>query len=107
MTQAMQEHLETHYLKALNACRVPDHLQGGLVRYLVYRIPPGHFLIAVLENDLREAMGRADEESRAGLFALVSFLYSYAPMSAWGSPELVESWLLDEPDIVRHEHDEA
>lgn len=72
---------------------VPEHLRGALWRYLAHRIPPGGFLTAVLENNLRESFGRADENSRAGLFNLVKFLYNHAPASCWGSPERVRTWL--------------
>lgn len=74
--------------------RVPEHLRDGLSNYLEHRLPPGGFLMAVLSNDLREAMGRADETSRAGLFDLVCYLYNCAPANAWGSPDRVKAWLL-------------
>lgn len=73
--------------------RVPEHLRDGLLRYLDLHIRPGHFLTAVLENDLREAMGRADIGSRAGLFDLVGYLYNKAPGGAWGSKQAVKLWL--------------
>lgn len=82
-------------LKAMFDAGVPAHLRGGLMRYLLYRIPPGHFLLAVLSNDLKEAMGRADVDSRAGLFNIVSFLYNNAPSSCWGNPDKVHEWLMD------------
>jgi hypothetical protein len=85
---------EVHYAERLTKAGVPERLHGGLVRYLVHGMQPGHFLTAVLENDLAEAMGRADESSRASLFALVSFLYNDAPSTAWGSPSKVASWRL-------------
>lgn len=83
--------LEERLIKA----GVPEHLRSGLVCYLLHHIPPGHFLTAVLENDLMEAMGRADELSLVGLFSLVSFLYNDAPSGAWGSPAKVRAWLTD------------
>lgn len=78
---------------AMREAGVPEHLHGGLVRYIVHRIPPGSFMEAVLSNDLREAMGRADEASRHGLFEIVSFLYNNAPCGCWGSPANVKAWL--------------
>jgi hypothetical protein len=95
MTAMISDQQETHYLGQLIAAGVPEHLHGGLVRYLVHRLQPGHFLTAVLENDLREAMGRADEQSRAGLFQIVKFLYNDAPSICWGSPERVQQWLAE------------
>jgi hypothetical protein len=73
--------------------RVPEHLRDGLAMYLNEHLPTGHFLTAVLSNDLAEAFGRADLESRAGLFDLVSYLHNFAPRPAWGSKRQVELWL--------------
>lgn len=72
---------------------VPGHLIDGLVLYLVEGISPGHFLTAVLENNLMAAMSRADEVSRAGLFELCIFLYNDVPERAWGSPARVRAWM--------------
>lgn len=73
--------------------KVPEHLIEGLRRYINSHIKPGSFLMAVLENDLRESLGRADPASREGLFDLFLYLYNYAPSDCWGSPEKVERWL--------------
>ena len=74
---------------------VPEHLRGALNRYLTKGIRPGHFLTAVLENKLMEAMGLADENSRAGLFGLCQFLYCYTPGQCHGSPEKVLAWIAE------------
>jgi len=71
---------------------IPQHLQPGLVRYLEQGIMPGSFLQAVLENKLMEAFERADATSRAAIGSIVHYLYNYAPMAAWGSPERVHDW---------------
>lgn len=65
----------------------------GLIEYIAARRPTGQFLRAVLSNDLKEAVARADPVSRLRLYELVVFLYNYAPGSCWGSPERVEAWL--------------
>ncbi len=93
MSTQTQTNAEIEYFSAMQSAGVPEHLQGGLMRYLVHRIPPGHFLTAVLSNDLKEAMGRADEASRAGLYQIVSFLYNDAPAPCWGTPGKVWAWL--------------
>jgi len=72
---------------------IPESAQDGLLRYFVGRIQPGHFLMAVLSNDLAEACGRGDEENVAALRAYVMFLVNAAPGHAWGSRALVEEWL--------------
>lgn len=73
--------------------RIPENLRGGLVRYLEAHIQPGHFLTAVLRNDLREAMGRADAVTRTGLFDVIAYLHNHAPSIAWGDAAAVKRWL--------------
>lgn len=73
---------------------VPDHLIDGLTNYLLYGLRPGHFLEAVLSNDLIEALKRGDEQSIAGLPALGRFLYHDMPANAWGSPDAVIAWMI-------------
>lgn len=85
---------EVEYFQRLERAGVPEHLREGLVRYLVHRIQPGHFLMAVLENNLLQAIARGDEISCAALPALVRFLVNDAPGEASGSPATVREWLL-------------
>lgn len=72
---------------------VPGHLWAGLRRYFVERVEPGHFLVSLLENDLREAVGRADPTSFAALPDLCKFLYNFAPARSHGSKAFVEAWI--------------
>jgi hypothetical protein len=74
---------------------VPEHLRGGLDRYIVHGIKPGDFLTAFLSNDLMETLGRADDKSRAGFFGLASFLYNEAPSGCFRSPENVARWIAE------------
>lgn len=87
---ARAEHLYRHELIIRE---VPTQLHDGLVRYLVHRIRPGHFLNAVIASDLREAIGRADPDCQRGLASIVLFLAQVAPANSWGSYEALESWL--------------
>ena len=65
----------------------------ALDRYVQHRIAPGSFLQAVCENDLKESFGQADETSRASLFEIVRYMYTWMPMDCQGSPEKVAAWL--------------
>lgn len=71
---------------------LPLSLHDGLVRYIEKGILPGHFLTAVLENNLLNAVQRADAGNRARLADIVKFLFNYVPNGAWGSPSAVERW---------------
>jgi hypothetical protein len=49
----------------------------------------------VLCNDLRSAVGRADDGNRAALADIVMFLHWEVPGRCWGSSERVAAWLHD------------
>jgi hypothetical protein len=70
----------------------PGNTAGGAKRWIENRIKPGDFLTAVIENNLAEALGRADEDNRAAIFKIVSWWYNEAPSPCWGSPEKVKAW---------------
>jgi len=79
--------------KAAARATLPEHCVDGLFRYFDNRIPPGGFMTALLENDLKETFARADEINREAVFAYVYWLYNHAPMGSYGSPEAVSAWL--------------
>lgn len=66
---------------------------NGFIAYVEHGVPPGGFLLAVLENNLKEAFIRADEENRIDMFEIVRYLYNEVPHAAQGSPEKVRLWL--------------
>lgn len=79
--------------RALQGYAIPETLHGGLVRYLVDGIRPGSFLSAVLENDLLEAVLRAEPVvNLVALPALMRFLVNEAPSASWGNPDRVTLW---------------
>lgn len=71
---------------------VPYHLHEGLIRYFEDGIVPGSFMTAVLTNDLRNAVQRADHISIPHLQWIVNWLVWYAPSGAWGSITKVQQW---------------
>jgi hypothetical protein len=73
----------------------PDII-SSLERYVQHRIEPDGFLRACLENNLCEALGRADMENRHNIFEIVQYLYNDIPNTCWGSREKVKAWLEDE-----------
>ncbi len=73
--------------------QVPDWWPDAMQRYLEHGIPMGGFGMSVLENDLRGAVGRADEYSKQCLTDLVRYCMWEIPGSAWGSPEKCDAWM--------------
>ncbi len=68
--------------------------------YVEDREPSTPFLMAVLRNDLRCAIGYASGKDLYLLKGLVWFLYWAVPSIAWGSEAKVNSWLAGAyPDI--------
>lgn len=72
---------------------IPERMMRPLLRYVHLHELPGDFLQAVLRNDLREAIGRADDENIANLPAFTSFLYNEAPNQCHGSAEKMVAWV--------------
>ncbi len=76
-----------------NYDRLPEHMRETARLYIENGYAPGHFMTAVLCNDLVEAAGRADRENQRALFDWACWLYNDVPTPAWGSLEKVQEWI--------------
>jgi hypothetical protein len=73
---------------------IPLRILENLEAYKKSQSPhPGGFLTAVLENNLVEAVHRADSDSLKALPAIVAYVWEELPGNSWGTPEKVEKWL--------------
>jgi len=72
---------------------IPPHMQEAIRRYVVQGIKPGDFLTAVITNDLRGAVGRADAVNLPLLKTYVQWFYNIAPGSCWGSHDNMREWM--------------
>ena len=72
---------------------IPDYMAGGVDRYISDGIPPGDFLTAIISNDLKEAVGRADDINMANIPAYVGYFYNESPVSCWGSEKNIAAWM--------------
>jgi hypothetical protein len=70
-----------------------DDAKDSLHLYVEHGLQPGHFLTAVLQNDLGETLARADESSRDNLFAIYGYIANHLPASCHGSPAAVAAWV--------------
>lgn len=68
---------------------IPDRMKEAILAYVHHRKPLGHFLSAVICNDLREAIGRADEENLALLKVYVQWFYNVCPANLVGRENYV------------------
>lgn len=75
----------------MDAWNIPDRQQESIANWILYGRPTGGFLMAVLENDLYEAAGRADRENIRLLPGYAAMLGTL-PVQCWGSEQRVEAW---------------
>lgn len=78
---------------------VPVEIFEGLCHYVNWRVAPGSFLRAVLENNLVLAVSRAHPSSLVNLREIVTVCLSTLPMECWGNATKVEAWLAIAPRI--------
>jgi hypothetical protein len=88
-----------HLRRRLEGTQVPPSLWDGLIEYVAARRETGSFLKAVLSNDLRDAIMRADDDNRYLMRELVEFLIGYVPAPCWGSPAAVAAWLTSKEPV--------
>ena len=88
--------------KGLRALPIPPHMHAGIRRYVVDRRPGGNFLTALLENNLKEAVVRADPQNLAAIADWARLLYNFVPSACQGSPAKVHAWLEGGPTARLH-----
>lgn len=71
---------------------IPEHMQAALRAYVLEGRWPCGFLTAVICNDLRNAVGRADETNLPLLKLYVQWFYNVAPIVCWGSAQNMLQW---------------
>ena len=72
---------------------IPSHMLAAMQQYVATGEVSSHFLIAVIENDLRMAVAHADDRNRTIIYLYSMWFYNRAPMQCWGSPEKRAEWI--------------
>ena len=72
--------------------KLPHGLQDGMQRYIENGSQVGHFLTAVLSNDLLGAVSRADGTNIKLIPEIVGWLFNEAPGNCWGDVKKVQAW---------------
>ena len=72
---------------------VPLSIINSLDIYVNHRIKTGSFLRAVLENNLVDAVGRADYNNIRILPEIVQYCHDNLPHNCWGSSKIVKEFL--------------
>ena len=76
---------------------IPARMCGGIERYIEDLVKPGDFLTAVICNNLKGAVGQADDENIHLLPVYVAYFHNEAPSACWGSREKMIAWLRGKP----------
>lgn len=72
---------------------IPARMQEALRRYVVQGIKPGDFLTAVITNNLRDAVGYADDENLPLLKLYVQWFHNVAPSGCHDTAANMWAWL--------------
>ena len=63
------------------------------MNYFDHCYEPGSFLMAVLRNDLTQAVFKADHINRQKIPEIAAWVFHNAPYGSWGSDEAIRGWL--------------
>jgi len=77
----------------INYDSLPEHLRGGVARYIEQGIKPGSFLTAIICNNLKDSFFRADNICLERMFDIIEFFNNEAPFRCWGSKEKMTEWI--------------
>jgi hypothetical protein len=61
--------------------------------FVEHGLRPGDFLMAVLSNDLMEAIYRADAQNQEDLIEICRYVYNEIPGNCWGNRTRVLDWM--------------
>lgn len=72
---------------------IPDDMMQSIKYYVEEGQALGHFLYALMTNDLNGAMARADTYTKLILPTYVMYVHWEIPGNCHGSPEKVKAWM--------------
>ena len=73
---------------------IPEHMMEGIKNYTDHGLEPGSFLTAIICNDLKGAVGKADDINIVNIPAYVDYFYNHTPSSCWGSEENMRNYMI-------------
>ena len=85
--------LRPEAISKYNDYGLPRYMINSVLDYIEDGVPPGGFLSAIIENDLRGAISSADLNNLALLPEWVTWFYTFAPASCWGKDGACRAWI--------------
>ena len=75
--------------------RLNTYLDPAMKLYLLEGIDPGGFLKAILSDNLRQAVARADYVNSTEIANIMTWVELFAPPESFGSLDKVNAWMDD------------
>lgn len=91
--EALKSAKRDFYYDKAEECGIPEHMREGIVEYIMTGRPVGHFLTAIIENDLFCAAAHADVDNRWLLANYAQFFYAHAPVACYGEAHKRDLWI--------------
>ena len=85
--------LTEHQKLKMSEYGIPNYMHDAIIGYYENGWQPGGFLTELINNDLKEAIGRADDTNVHCLKAYVMWFYNQAPIGTWGHSTAVSDYL--------------
>lgn len=88
-SQDVQDELK----RGLDTYQIPTYMYKALREYVNDHKAPGHFIQAIIMNNLSDAVAHADEKNLFVLRAWVGIFHNFAPSLCHGSEEKYKEWI--------------
>lgn len=98
----VEKFLEETYTRA-DWGMIPSHMHQALKDYIEHGWQPGSFLTSMLQNDIYNAVWKADHINEGAISDWVKFLQWYIPTECFGNEEKVRDWIARGGYLGKHD----
>ena len=71
---------------------LPGYMWEGIRHHVSVGEPTGHFLTALLSNNMADVVSHGDDNNMALLKVWVLYLYNVLPSGCWGTGDKCQAW---------------
>ena len=79
--------------------KIPELTMLTLINYRDHHLRPGSFVMSVLENNLFEAVGRADLQNRSALPEIVKWVVNQLHPAPYMNKVAIQKWIDQGSDV--------